>query len=757
MTFRSTLAPLMASTAIAAMFPVAALAQDQDATAASDQTSAASDVESTDDTTTGDEASRSANALMDVIIVTAEKKSRGQEIQDVPISITAFGEDQLDALQFQDIESLTYSMPSVQFDDLGSQKGVANFTVRGLGVNSSTPSIEPAVGTFIDGVYLGSNFGVVLDMFEVESVEVLRGPQGVLFGRNVTGGAVALRTARPDGDFGMHLRATAETGLNAILAGSIEGAVVPDVLNAKLVAYLNKDYGYFKNTFTGREDGQNDTFFIRPTLVFQPTDTLDITVIGQYYKLTGDGPISRNPLYQADPEDFTVSADDPGFTDLRVRSATVEANWYIGPGDGVLTNIFGYRDLRQRTGFDLDSQSQHNAFLKYFTDEHQYSNELRYAVTLWDKVDFVIGGFYFDRTIKTVERDELYYLDALFPPEALAQGGGNQYQTSKAVFANADIRVTDRLTLGVGGRYSEDDKDVEIEPRTLTTTTCDFEAGVCSNYSIQRGAKFTSFTPRIMAKYEIGNNAQVYASYTKGYRSGGFNIRSNSVGGTAPFGDENTNSYEVGFKGDFFGRMLRLNTAAFYNEVSDLQRDANFQTATGQLSLVTNAADARIWGFEAEATAEVARNFVLKGSVGYVNGKYTDVFTDINFDGVVDGADLALKIPRLAPWTWNVGAFKGFDLGTIGTLDAQVTLDYRDGSFFNDANTGPLPSVYNLGASIAYSPASFEYMTITLYGKNLLDEYNTGNATPLAANQGGGFIHFPKKGRVIGIELDVDF
>ncbi|MGQ2958696.1 TonB-dependent receptor plug domain-containing protein, partial [Agrobacterium sp.] len=142
----------------------------------------------------------STSALADEIIVTATKKGYGENVQDVPIAVTAYGEAQLDAKFVQNLQSLSYDVPNVQLEDVGSTPGYANFSIRGLGINSSIPSIDPTVGVFIDGVYLGINAGVVFDNFDLEGLEVLRGPQGLLFGRNVTGGAVVVRTSRPSFD-----------------------------------------------------------------------------------------------------------------------------------------------------------------------------------------------------------------------------------------------------------------------------------------------------------------------------------------------------------------------------------------------------------------------------------------------------------------------------------------------------------------------------------------------------------------------------
>jgi len=196
------------------------------------------------------------DVITDEIIVTATKKADGENQQDTNLAITAIGADQLEVFQVRNLGDLSFKIPNVQLDDIGTVKGIANFAIRGLGVNSSIPSIEPTVGVFVDGIYLGINTGVLFDNFDLDSVEVLRGPQGVLFGRNVTGGAVLLNTGNPTDDFSFKAKATVESGLNGngenyFLQGVISGPIGDSGLKTKLGIYYNDDKGFFENLFGG--------------------------------------------------------------------------------------------------------------------------------------------------------------------------------------------------------------------------------------------------------------------------------------------------------------------------------------------------------------------------------------------------------------------------------------------------------------------------------------------------------------------------
>ena len=211
----------------------------------------------------------SSGRQVDEILVVAQKKGRAENLQEVPAAITAFNEEQLDTLLYTDFTDLGYTIPNVQLEEVGTFPGVQNFSIRGQGINSSIPSVDPTVGVFVDGVYLGVTYGTVLDTWDLESVEVLRGPQGLLFGRNVTGGAITVRTARPDpsGELGIKARVLATDVDRNGVSAAIEGPIVKDVFAAKLMGYYEDDDGYFDNVNPLGGAFGNGTGFIN----FDPT------------------------------------------------------------------------------------------------------------------------------------------------------------------------------------------------------------------------------------------------------------------------------------------------------------------------------------------------------------------------------------------------------------------------------------------------------------------------------------------------------
>ena len=301
-------------------------------------------------TTTGAVPSSDQGQVVENVLVTAQKRGVAENSQTVPIALTALGSVQLDELHAQNLANLTTIAPNVTFADVGTIPGYANFTIRGVGINTSIPSVEPAVGVFVDGIYLGMSAGAVLDLFDVEDVEILRGPQATLFGRNTTGGAVLINTRRPGDTFSVRGRASVETGLQETFGFSVEGPIA-DRLKAKVVAYYNNDAGWFKNQFDGQSFGATHTSFVRPTIVWSPTQDVDATLIYERGATRGNGAVVQNPAYF---HHFTVDIDNPGYNKYDWEAVTSEVDWR--PGAGVVTNLFGYRRLEQSASIDVDGQ-----------------------------------------------------------------------------------------------------------------------------------------------------------------------------------------------------------------------------------------------------------------------------------------------------------------------------------------------------------------------------------------------------------------
>ena len=378
---------------------------------------------------------------------------------------------------------------------------------------------------------------------------------------------------------------------------------------------------------------------------------------------------------------------------------------------------------------------------------------MRYAGRFLDRVDLVTGLYFFTQDIFFLARDDLRYLSRF------RDYGGKQDQTTFGVFANADVDVTRKLTISVGARYARDRKHARVVTGVLTPAPqlCDVIAFTCSSYPFDDTETFNSFTPRFVVKYQFTSAIQAYGSYSKGFRAGGYNIRNSAAAPPGPYRDEKADSFEIGFKGSFFDNWLRMDAAAFTNLVKDAQRQNVVVLNTGSQTVLGNAGDERLKGVEGNASARLFGGFVARGFFGYTKGFYTRVTSDINGDRIVDGRDLALKLPRLAPWTYGGGMTWDIEAGGAGRVTVQGDIAHRDASFFDDGNTGILPGYEDLSASLALSPAGIPNLRLSLFGKNLLDKVSLELNQNLSTLPTGGQISVLKKGRVMGVEANFRF
>jgi iron complex outermembrane receptor protein len=790
------------------------------------------------------------DAADDDVVVTALKHGE-RNVQDVPVAVTAFGEEQLDALNYQDLQSLTYVMPNVQLEDIGTARGIANFSIRGLGINSSIPSVDPTVGVFVDGMYYGINAGILADNFDLAGIEVLRGPQGVLFGRNVTGGAVLIRTAAPSDEFEVSGGLAVETGLNYIADLAINVPLMPGVLAARFSTYYNEDEGWFENDFDGSQFGGGEQRIYRGAIRLTPTNNLEMLLRLEQGSGDGDGPASQNHgFYSRDSFDFSVN--NRGFGSGDWEQAIFETNWDVGFGDGTVTNILGWRDYSGRTSSDIDATGDTAAPLtavvngtafhaRAINDQNQWSNELRYAGT-FGPVDIVAGHYMFEQELFYIEERFLFagFLPVVGPlqynspdPFWITRVGGGEGEFSTwGLFANADWHLTDELTLNLGVRYTEEYKDARISrirrgvtpvssfvtvgPAPLlgqfilpadnldgtNTPTGDGVVGGSIdggflNFSDQPfHLSWNDTSPRIGIQWEPNPDTNIYAYAARGFRSGGVNFRVTTLGSTAvsgaptAFNPEETTSYEIGWKQEFMDGAARVNLALYRNEIEAMQRETNVPDATGSgvQQVIVNAGTAIVQGAELEARFAFSENFMVQVQAGYTDGEYDEVTADLDalrVDCVTPSAfgdpaaltvgpcDLALEIPRLAPWTYGISLFHDLSLFG-GVLSSRVSYNHRDENYYTDNNRGVLNEADIVDANFTFRPDDSNW-TFSVYGNNLTDEVTFGGDTqlpgspaycPLGApatctdtNPFNGNATFSplNKGRVIGAQLRFEY
>ena len=674
------------------------------------------------------------------IVVTATKREDGQNVQDVGIAISAFGRNQLEGNFVRSLQNLSYSAPNVQLEATGNMPGYANFSIRGQGVNSTIPSIEPTVGVFVDGVYMGLNAGLVLDNFDLEGVEVLRGPQGVLFGKNVTGGAVLLRTTTPGQTFHLDARVAAETGPNVISSVVLSGPMIRDRLAGKIAVYYNNDDGWFRNRANGESLGASRQFVARSALNFTPTEDVSFVLRGEHGEFNGDGSIGQNhALFPRGS--FRVSSDMRGFSRANWNQATGELN--VRPSHGQITNIASYRRIRTDAFNDVDSTPLPLFTGRFQIQQHQFSDELRYAAR-FGPVSLVTGLYFFDQRIHYVEGR------SLSGGAVNVSGGGTLDQTTLGAFVSGDWDLSDTLTLNIGGRYSREHKRASVQQ--IRAGGCNLQTLVCGETF--RGAEtWGSFTPKFGFQWRPRSHLQVYGFYTRGFRSGGYNLRSTDSGvPPGPFDQEAQDSFELGAKVGT-GRT-HLNLAMFSNDISGLQREVTVTGPLGFSQNILNTADATVRGIEADAQIRLFNGFSLTGFFGYVRGRYTRILYDISGDGVINGADQALRLPRLSPYTYGAGFNYQISPHRLGRFVANASIAHRDRAYFSDNNLGYLQGADILDANLTWTPNGSP-VSFSIYGRNLLNQSTLGTDSVLPAAFGGVGASYSvlQKGRTIGGEM----
>jgi iron complex outermembrane receptor protein len=725
---------------------------------------------------------RSAILIEEVVVTARKREERGQE---VPVAISAYSGEQIEALKVRTFEDLSVAMPNVAMDDVATSRGFANFSVRGLGLNSSIPAIDPTVGVFIDGVYLGLAAGTVIDMYDIASIEVLRGPQGNLFGRNVTGGAVLVYTKGPTDELEFSFRGAVEGNPNgdggiATYASAAVSGPIGDSAGYRLSVYNNEDDGWFVNQFDGSDHGAASTTIFRPVFVWNPTDSVEMKLRWEHTEMDTDGPSSQSHTnglgipgafanFERDSFDFSI--DEPGFLDLELDFVSFQLDWDVGFGNGTITNVFGWRDYFATTYADIDAQPQWLFHASSLLDYEQVSNELRYNGE-FGRANVTVGLYWFDSTSDYSEQRDLLGI-ALLPvpfdgPAAIQPGGGVLDLTSKAVFGSVDFWATDNLALTVGLRYSDEKKDAQIAnltlntalfPDYLTTPACSVYERTC-DFGFVDSKTWDEVSGKLGFQYTLSDTARFYGHWSRGHRSGGYNLRNTAIDvvnlGPGPFDVETVDSFELGYKSEIGGRG-RLNAAAFHTRVDDMQRELNLaDPIAGVVQVIRNTGNLEINGIEVDTTFAVAENTVLMASLGWIDPEYTKVIFDLNGDGVVDEADKALKPPRAAEWTYSVGFNQDWLLGNRGAVSLRASYAYRDDSFYTDNNLGFLLDQEMLNAGIDYISPSDRWV-ISLYGQNLLNSVNHGNDTQLPATlQGvptGGTFAPLARGRVVGLEV----
>ncbi|CAN5154717.1 TonB-dependent receptor [soil metagenome] len=660
---------------------------------------------------------------LESIVVTARKQT--ENLQNTPISITAFSAERLDAQGITQVNRIQDFTPNLTFANIPSNSGIASNAavyIRGIGQNDFAPTVEPGVGMYIDGVYLGRTAGGVFDLIDVSSVEVLRGPQGTLFGRNTIGGAINITTIKPDDTF--RAKADIKYGTDdRINVRAMVSGPIADGLYAKLVGGIFSQDGYVDAPNLGKKLGNQDTKTLRGALRYAPTGSaFEATLAGDYMRDKSNGaPVVitgidkanmgsfvtlNNVIATGDPVSCYVAANAANtacyndrvvskdtnystgatYSDLEIWSTSLTMSLDIAPGIQA-KSITAYRRINGSFAQDRDGS---NLGINYVSDDFQqkqFSQEFQLVGKALDnKLSWVTGLYYFTEKGKDIN------------PVAFlvggAQSGGYFNYKDWAGFAQATYKFTDKLSLTGGLRYTQDRKkylpDQYVTANLPPFFTVPLGTRVVPYETVH--ANVNKWTPMVNLAYQATADFMVYATYSQGFKGGGYTQRIFPPEASLPsFKPESVDSYEGGFKFQGLDNHFRLNGAAFYTDYNDMQLLVADATRVGPF--ITNAGKARIQGFELETNIIPTDGLRLNASVG---------MTDANFKkliGNVQGLTLDSQFVYISKWTISGSVEKEVDLADSGMVTPRLDWSYRSG-FFTNANGINTPELYQPGYSV---------------------------------------------------------
>lgn len=713
-----------------------------------------------------------APAQLDEVVVTARK--REEKLQETPVSITAFTAVQLEHPGLGDLTDVARYAPNVTFTSgTGSTGGAANAQVfiRGVGQTDFLFSSDPGVGLYVDDVFFARSTGAVLDIVDLERVEVLRGPQGTLFGKNTVGGAINIVSKRPADEFGAAVELTGGSRSRLDARGSLDLPLVPGVLRSRLTAAVKSQDGYVRRVLqSGARQGDADRYAARLQLQWLPGDDWDVRLTADLSQRNEESIatelIAVNPLAPgallwnmlvapflgagtaADSahltSPWTNHSTGLNYSDFDTWGLSLVAEKALTGGFKV-KSVTAYRE--QDSQFAADSDHSPLRFTETSNDNRhdQFSQELQFSGST-QRLDWVAGLFYmrengtdvFDNDLAPGLWAALESLPAPLiplapgvpcpPPPGLplpcVGGPGNPLNVmldfdatlysdiridSYALYAQGTYDLTERLGLTIGGRYTNEEKD-------FTNSLARNASGVVSVPPTTVSRSWEAFTPKIGLEFRWTPELMAYLSAARGFKSGGFNGRAQSLLEIDAFDPEYLWSYEVGVKSEWLDRRLVVNAAAFHNRYSDIQL-TSLRPAAGILAVVTeNAGEADVSGFELELAAQPAEGFLLRGGLGYLDAEYTSL-------NPLATVTLDTSFVNTPEWSANAAGEYTFQIGGHGAVTLGADVTWRSKYYSETTNLEALAQgdVAVAGAFLRYRSAQ-EHWDLTLFGTNLGDE-----------------------------------
>ena len=708
------------------------------------------------------------------IIVTAQK--RAERLQDVPIAITAISGEQMMRTGANTVERLVGKIPNLQ---LGQSFGVAQVTLRGIGLANFSPGAEGSIAFHINNVFISRASDVMSGFYDVDRIEVLRGPQGTLFGRNATGGSINLITRLPENELGGYAQLTYGNYDRVATEGAVTGPLVDGVLSARVAFRTEDRSGYGKNITTGTDVDDAQQRSIRGSLRFTPNDAATVNLVVDHheeddnaYGLKYFGPeavdLQGNRIL---PIGITLGArslvatrdiahDTDPTNDRESNGVLLDGTYDFGSVQ--VRSISAYRRTRYRTILDGDltelpigSPMEQNERARQFSEELQLLGET-------GNLEWVIGGYYFWE--KTSGFFTLPFSTALFggPVNALVQGldfGGDLKTSAQAVFGQATYSLTPELSITLGGRYSWEKKTIDEYSTTDFFTPYNPDVRPTPQRTRKESTSFESFTPKVGLEYKPNRNLLIYATFSEGFKSGTYNL-----GSFDPVLEpEEVTAYEGGMKFTSYG--IQASLAGFYYDYTDLQ----VGKAVIDRPVLENAATATIYGAEFEMTAQPVENLVLDATAAWLHARFDSYISADPFYPAGDGQtvdpvtgqpafDLAGNIPPQSP-EWQLSGGAEYSIPSeIGIFSLRGEVAWTDKVYFSAFNRpGPSQNDRTLvNAFVTFTDESERWL-VTVYGRNLTDKFYRTAMYPFLLPTGGPLAGIVGEPRTYGVSVRRSF
>lgn len=676
------------------------------------------------------------------ITVTARRQE--ETLFNVPGQVSAFDADDLiETFAAENIGALQGAVPNLNLVQGRGSSSSANIYIRGVGQPDALATFDPAVGVYVDDVYISRIRGALFDVYDVERIEVLRGPQGTLYGKNTNGGALKIVSKKPGDEFEAYGRLSYGS-YNAIeAAGTISGPLIEDTLGAGLTLYRGTRDGYVEDPNGNFEYNDKDTWAARGTLAWTPTDNLEVILNADHTEespsLTVGQPQSLLfavdlapatpaeaivPLFLPTGDEFdfetTTSLTRAGGTDLEnsnelTHSGIGATATYDLNDNWALKSITAHRDLEYVDFIDIDATALELGDVLVAVDQDQTSQEFQLLYDSGSALSGVGGLFWLNENVSSFQ--QAYADDFLqfggFPSPFLRNIEDNLNLHSYAAFGNLVYDVSDRLSVTGGLRYT-----YELKTYVRSTDTTFQPVAFAFNES----ESWTDVSPLLSVDYEFDENTFGYAKIAKGFKSGGFNGRANSPGDQTPYDPEIVWSYEAGARKSLNEGRLNISGAVFYNDYQDFQARVSVARGPGEFDFpVFNAGELELYGAELEVQALIGEGLTLDAQIGYLHAEYGEFLDQSAPTG--DRADT--DEPAFAPdWTARIGATYVHEIGDSGAITFGGDASYRGEHAL--AVDQQVPEVFQEGywlanARIVWTDAADSW-SVGLYGKNLTDE-----------------------------------